>query len=560
MSLVNLVRMGFALLTAILLFLGLSGLHGIDKTDNALMRISSVSVPFQTSSHEILILALEHRRYEKDFFINVGNADKQADYLKKFNASSEKMMRVLQFIDSLSSSIDDSTKQNIQQLLSPIKEEYKVYKEGFENIAAEIKGDATITTQDANKKMSPYKEAIYRLETSVDSLQGYSLELFSKTRTEGELAGDQARVVSTVLIIIAALVAFLASLFISRTLRRGFESVVVPVENIVATWDLRQEVQVKENNEVGTLAKAFNRLMHQLRTSVTTISTSTHSLSSASEEFSVTANQFKDQMTTMRTDSDQVKSMAVHAGQEINRVNQSVADLSQNVETVAAAVEELNASLNAVNGHCQQERQEAEQAQKSAEATRQVMIRLGELADRVGRVVDLIDSIAAQTNLLALNATIEAATTGEAGKGFAVVAGEVKDLARQTSNATKEIAEQVDGVQKGAKEALQSIEAIVRSIQTVNEYSGSILRSVNEQSQAVHEVARSIGNASHSAKGIATSVNSATNDLNTAIEGVRRVSDSLENGSKGMTAIHDSSMDLAKLAATLQGAVNQFKV
>ncbi|MFZ5608650.1 MAG: methyl-accepting chemotaxis protein [Pseudomonadota bacterium] len=69
---------------------------------------------------------------------------------------------------------------------------------------------------------------------------------------------------------------------------------------------------------------------------------------------------------------------------------------------------------------------------------RQLAGLLAELS-KVEKISKQIDAIAAQTNLLALNATIEAARAGEAGKGFAVVAGEVKALARQTSNATAEI-------------------------------------------------------------------------------------------------------------------------
>lgn len=45
-------------------------------------------------------------------------------------------------------------------------------------------------------------------------------------------------------------------------------------------------------------------------------------------------------------------------------------------------------------------------------------------------------SIAGQTDLLTLNATLEATRAGDIGKGFAVVAGEVKELAKQTKDAT----------------------------------------------------------------------------------------------------------------------------
>lgn len=49
------------------------------------------------------------------------------------------------------------------------------------------------------------------------------------------------------------------------------------------------------------------------------------------------------------------------------------------------------------------------------------------------------ERITSQINILALNATIEAARAGDAGRGFAVVATEVKTLATQASNASKDL-------------------------------------------------------------------------------------------------------------------------
>jgi putative methionine-R-sulfoxide reductase with GAF domain len=82
---------------------------------------------------------------------------------------------------------------------------------------------------------------------------------------------------------------------------------------------------------------------------------------------------------------------------------------------------------------------------------------LGQSSAAIGNVVKVITSIAAQTNLLALNATIEAARAGDVGKGFAVVAGEVKDLARETAEATQKVAEQIADIQSGTKSVSDGI-------------------------------------------------------------------------------------------------------
>ena len=92
---------------------------------------------------------------------------------------------------------------------------------------------------------------------------------------------------------------------------------------------------------------------------------------------------------------------------------------------------------------------------------------LGDASNAIGDVIKIITSIADQTNLLALNATIEAARAGEIGKGFAVVAGEVKELARETAEATKRVSEQIAGMQASA-------ESVAAGIRTTSETIGQL--------------------------------------------------------------------------------------
>ena len=116
------------------------------------------------------------------------------------------------------------------------------------------------------------------------------------------------------------------------------------------------------------------------------------------------------------------------------------------MQSVASATEEMASSVDEISRQVQKSARMANEAVDQARSTNDRVGELSKAAARIGDVVELINSIAGQTNLLALNATIEAARAGEAGRGFAVVASEVKALAEQTSKATGEIGQQIQGI------------------------------------------------------------------------------------------------------------------
>lgn len=111
------------------------------------------------------------------------------------------------------------------------------------------------------------------------------------------------------------------------------------------------------------------------------------------------------------------------------------------------------------------------------------MAELGESSKEIGLVTGAICAIADKTNLLALNASIEAASAGEAGAGFAVVASEIKDLARQTVNASEQINNQISAIQSDIDRAIASISGIRVEVGQISEMEKGLTQSVDDHAQ-----------------------------------------------------------------------------
>ena len=217
----------------------------------------------------------------------------------------------------------------------------------------------------------------------------------------------------------------------------------------------------------------------------------------------------------------QVYEESSYIAQNLTSLTDSVNTMSGRFNMVAAACEELSSSMAEVSEQSQHGSSVSQQAQNMAVETQRIMEQLGKSAGEINSVVELIKSIANQTNLLALNATIEAARAGDAGKGFAVVAGEVKELARQSSDATEGIQNRINEIQSNTNQAVKAIRQITEIVQDLSGINGQIAGTVQEQTQVTNEIAQNMGTASANVEELKGNIDNLANRNNNMLEAVQ---------------------------------------
>jgi len=222
------------------------------------------------------------------------------------------------------------------------------------------------------------------------------------------------------------------------------------------------------------------------------------------------------------------------AAQDVSRTRSLAASLEgaeRHSEALGAAMgamddafDSMDVSVNAVSEHSESASCVVTRASQIADHTDGTIAGLGQSAREIGTVVEIINGIAKRTNLLALNATIEASKAGESGRGFAVVANEVKELARQTADATESINANVDAIQATTRGAVDAIGQIVAIIEEVAGLAGEIRNDVSTQRDSTSNVREIVASAFEAAIELQGALGHAREDFESQARGASETS------------------------------------
>lgn len=407
------------------------------------------------------------------------------------------------------------------------------------------------------------------------------------------------------LIVVVLLLVILCSLLLSDTITRPILKLVTTA-NKVAGGDLEIAADLDQEDELGTLAAAFNQMTSNLKRIIesekgikehlqTTVErykefvekvaagnlTERLSINGANDELTTLGRNLNIMVESLGTMASDVKQATQNIGGASQEILAAVAQNNAGAENQATAVNETTGTVQEVRMSAEHTAGLASSVSSSAQKTvnissegiaavetsvagmTRIESKVKEIADRIlalseqtqqiGAIISTVNDIAEQSNLLALNASIEAARAGEQGKGFAVVAQEVRNLAEQSQQATAQVKAILNDIQKATNTVVMVTEAGSNEAKT----GVDLARAAGE---TIRTMVEAIGESSGAAQQIAEAARQQAVDIDRIAAAIQNISAITENAAASNKQTENAAMSLTALAEQLNGSASVYKL
>lgn len=528
--------MGITMMSILLL------LFIINKIDSLAVKANSIDtsyLPINQDTNQVITLSIKEVSALRGYIITENDTfwEEFLGYTKEADQLYTKL-------------IAGSMTEKGKKLSQESKELEDAYVEIANNylLPAVKQGNSDVILNVMNNQLMPADKA---LSSKLEEYRVYSEEQLKVLLDESAIIAKETESIVIKIAIVFVLVSIVISLLISRMIIKPIKILQKGLQEAEKNNDLTLQIQIKSNDEIGSMADALNQFINKIRVSfhevhdgavlvdnsVNLVNQNINQLNGYIEEISATTEELSAGMEETSASAEEVTAT-------VEEINSAVENITQKVQDGAITVEEINNRATSLQENFEQSQAHAHNVRTQVQTKLEKSLEESKAVEKINELANGILNIASQTNLLALNASIEAARAGDAGRGFAVVAGEIGKLADESTRTVNQIQEinqlvfaAVNNLAENSKELMKFV-----SVNVTNDYQKMLL-ATKDYSADANKVNSIVTELSSTSEELLASVENITS----AISGVATATDEGAQGTANIAAkAGDSSAESSK--------------
>jgi methyl-accepting chemotaxis protein len=314
----------------------------------------------------------------------------------------------------------------------------------------------------------------------------------------------------------------------------------------VGRGDLTVETQVVRQDELGRLGETLNTMVLGLRNLAKQGREATENLNAAAAEIRASTQEqsasVEEQLAAVQETAATVDEIT-HAGSQIGKRAQEVIASAQATALTSTAglraVEETARAMDAIR--------------EQGEAVAENIVALSEKTIAIGEIIATVNDVSERSHLLALNAAIEAAAAGESGRSFAIVAAEMKVLADQAKEATTQVRSLLGDIQRGINSSVMLAEEAVKRVVAGKERTEVSTRTIEEITSRVQEGVQTF-------QQIVASTNQQQLGIEQVMAALQNIRQASQQTAAGTRQLDSAASNLSGLSQQLLSMTDQYRI